>query len=599
MVIAFKWAMLRILSCLLIPVVFAGVCFGAEVHVSDGPIASALSMVEEKRVYAAIEELESFTPEFHDLGSYHYVLGRALDIADEYVRAAFHYRFAYMYATQDELEEAALLLAAEAEFKAGYHFEAKNRCVIFLNKFPDSAMTDKVRILLGRSLANIGRHREAIRQFEMAGNTPEALFGRANTLQRMGMTAEARRAYSEARLIYAEFPENDDDTRLWLGENYRLLGLPSRAKNMLSKVKSPENLEYAAFGLAEIAAKGAKNDSVILRFEKLASSKNRKLGRMAVLRAADLEVSAGKLQEAAKRLEELIAKYPYTAEYDQAMLLLARIRVANGDYEAAIPLLLRLVARPSAMRAKALDEMERTLLSARAKGPEYLASIWKACGHWLMDPSREPTLIVVADELRGTEHYEGLAQWLSRYGSNLVRARYLERQAMQYAVIGDTGGIRSSLQGLKNLGVSGDAMARAEGYLKFAEKDYVGAEQALLSLKRLERKDIEMLGELLSSLEDPQKTIAALDAAVSQTGVPAHVLVRLADMHYEADRMNKAVEYYRMAADEDLEDEWSCYRLFVLLGKDEGEVYRKRIVKDKALVRMADALWKERNLDGK
>jgi len=320
---------------------------------------------------------------------------------------------------------------------------------------------------------------------------------------------------------------------------------------------------------------------------------------MATLRAADLEAANGKLAEAARRLEELIAKYPYTAEYDQAMLLLAQIRVTNGDSEAAVPLLLRLVARPSAMRAKALDEMERMLLAARAKGPEYLASIWSACGHWLMDPSHEAALIAIADELRGTASYEELSQWLSRYGSNLVRAKYLEKQAAQYAAAGDIDGIRNSLQGLKNLGVSEDSVLRTEGYLKFAEKDYVGAEQALLSLKQMEGKDIEMLGDLLLLLTNPQKTIEALEEAASRTGVSARVLMRLADIHYEAGRMNKAVTYYRMAVDEDPEDEWSCYRLFVLLGQEEGEAYKKRIVKDRDLVRLADALWKERNRDGK
>jgi len=271
--------MLRVLSCLLILAAFAGTCFGElpEIHVSNGPIASALVLIEEKRVYAAIDELEAYTPEFYELGYYHYALARAQDIAGEPAKAAFHYRLASIYATQEELEEMALLLAAEAEFSAGYRFEAKNSCVIFLKKFPNSNLGGRVRILLGRSLASTGRHREAIRQFEMVGNTPEALFGKANTLQRMGMTAEATRAYSLAKAKDVEFPDRDDDTRLWMGENYRLSGMPSRAKNLLSKVKAPENLEYAAFGLAEIAARGSKSDSVILRFEKLASSKNRKL----------------------------------------------------------------------------------------------------------------------------------------------------------------------------------------------------------------------------------------------------------------------------------------------------------------------------------
>ncbi|MCL1926682.1 MAG: tetratricopeptide repeat protein [Syntrophorhabdaceae bacterium] len=580
---------------------FAGTCFGdsSEIHIPDGPIASAMALVEGKHPFPAIKELESYTPEFSELSHYYYVFGHAQDAAGDLTKAASSYRFASLYATEAVLQETALLLAAETELNAGYRFEAKNICEIFLKRFPNSDMTDKVRILLGRSLAGIGRYRDAIRQFEMAGDAPRALFGKANTLQRMGMTSEATRAYSEAMAKNAEFPEHDDETRLWMGENLRLSGMSARAKNLLSKVKDPENLDYAVFGLAEIAAKVSKNDSVILRFEKLASSKNRKLGRIAALRAAELEASTGKLDEAAQRLEELIAKYPFTAEYDHAMLLLARIRVVTGDDAGAVSLLLRLVARQSSVRAKALDEMEHTLLAARAKGPEYVASIWDACGHWLMDPSRESSLVVIADELRGYASCEKLEQWLSRYGSNPVRTKYLERQVEHFAAAGDADGIRSSLQRLRNLNASGDILKRAEGSLKLAEKDYVGAEQALLSLERMDVKDIEMLGEILPSLKDPAKTIAALEEAVSSAGVSHKVLLRLADTHFEAGRKDKAIEYYRMAADEEPEDEWSCYRLFMLLGENEGGEYRKRIVKDKTLAQMADAVLKERNRNGK
>ncbi|MCL2102672.1 MAG: hypothetical protein FWH25_01400 [Syntrophorhabdaceae bacterium] len=589
--------MLRI-KFLLIPVVVAlltGTCFAdlPEIRVPEGPIASALALVEEKRAYAAIEELEEFTPEFFDLGPYHYVLGQAFSLTKDTLKSAFHLRLASVYATQDELRETALLLAAETEYDAGYRFEAKSSCMIFLKKFPESELAGKVRILLARSLAGIGRHRDALRQFEMAGGTEEALFGKANTLQMMGMTTEATQAYSEAMSKNAKFASHDDDTRLWMGENNRISGLTYRAKNMLSKVTTPGNLDYAAFGLAEIAVKESRVESAIARFDKVASSKNMRLGRKAALRAAELEASNKNFPETARRLEELITKYPFTEEYDQATLLLARVRIEMGEYDEAVRWFLRLAARPSAVRAQALDEMERALLAVREKEPERLASLWSAFSQWLMNPSRESTLVMIADELRGSASYEELVQWLSKYGSTPVRARYLEMQAVRFAAAGETEEVRGILQKLKRENISGDPLIRTEGYLKFAEKDYVGAEQALLSLERMMENDILMLGELLSVLDDPQKTITALEEEISKTGVPMGVIVKLADVHYDAGRKEQAIVYYHMAAEKDPVDEWSCYRLFVLLGKEEGEEYRKRIVKDKALLRMADVMLKE------
>ena len=598
MFVAFKWIMLRVLYILLILAALGGNCFGAgEIDVPDGPIASALLLVEDRRASEAVNMLESLSPEFSELGPYYYVYGRAMALAGDPVKAAHFYRLSSMYSVQPEMQEEMLLLAAETEFNAGYRFEAKNRCRIFLNRFPGSALTDRVHILMGRILASIGRRHDAIIVFEMVGDSPEALFGKANTLQSMGMTIEASRVYSEAMTAAPDFPDRDDDTRLWLGENYRISGLTPRAKNLLSKVANPENLEYATFGLAEIAVEESKIDNAIWKFESLVLSKDRKLGRMAMLRIADLDASMGRVSNAAKRLEEIIIKYPFTPEYDQAALLFARIQAASDDEEAALSLLSRLVARPSTVRAEALEEIERVILSARAKGPQRIASLWSAGGRWIMDPSRESTLLMIADELADTEFHEEIVQWLSRYGSPAVRSRQLAKMADRYAEANNVYELQDSLRKLQAVGVSGDAVTRAQAQLKFAEKDYEGAQQALLSLGGMEKGDLNMLGELLPRAINSQKAIAALEAAAGRPDMPSSALARLADAHFDANRKEKAVKYYRMAADKNLQDEWSSYRLVALLGRDEGEEYRKRIVKDQALARMADAILKERSLD--
>ncbi len=595
--------MARFLPYLLVLALLPGVCGAAApaVTIPDGPISSALALVDGNKAPEAVMSLSSLRPAFAELGAYYYVFGRALAATDRTLEAADHYRRASVYSNDPSLQEMALFMAADAEFRMGYRFEAKTDCLIFLKRFPRSPQEGRVRTLLGRSLSGIGRHHEAVRQFDLAGPSAEALFGKANALQRMGMTIEAARAYSAAMAVDPKFPDFSEETRCFLGENLRMSGLVPRAKELLLKVTGPEYKDYAAFGLGEIAVEESKPDEAIRRFSSLSSSKDRKLSRVAMLRASDVEAAAGKAAEAVARLDRIVDGYPFTAEYDQAVLRLARMRSAAGDPSAALTLLSKLVLRPSTVRGMALDEIERVLLAARSKGPAHLSALWNAGGRWLLDSSREPTLVLMADDLRGTgKPHRDLVQWLSRYGSSAVRSKFLAQRASEFARSGDTAGLRESLKALRSLNAAGDDVARAEAYLKLSEKDYRGAAKALLSMEKLEGAELSMLGEVLPYAEDARKAAAAIEAGASRPGaaVSAEALSRLADAHYDAGRRGEAVRLYRLAAEKDPEHEWACYRLSVLLGRDGGEEYRKRIRKDQALVRMANAAWKELSIDG-
>jgi tetratricopeptide (TPR) repeat protein len=355
--------MSRIPTILLVLLALPAVCLAGSpaVLVPPGPLSSALTLVESNKVPEAMKALASYRPEYKELGTYHYVYGRGCAASGDPLEAASHYRRASIYATVPALMETALFLAAETEFGMGYRFEAKTDCLIFLKKFPDSWLAGKARILLGRSLAGIGRHRDAIRQFELAGDSPEGLYGKANALQGMGMTAEASRAYSAAAAVDGRFPASSDETRLWMGENLRLSGSAARARELLQTVKEPESKDRAAFGLGEIAASESRNDDALRLFGSVIPSKDKKLGRAAMLRISDVEASSGKGGEAVARLEDIISRFPFTPEYDQAVLRLARTRAGAGNQAAALSLLSKLVLRPSTVRRNALDEIEGIL----------------------------------------------------------------------------------------------------------------------------------------------------------------------------------------------------------------------------------------------
>jgi len=594
--------MSRILLYLLALSALPALLFAATlpVPVPPGPLSEALALVEARRVPEATRVLDSLRPGFDALGPYHYVRARAFSAAGNPGEAAAHYHRASIYATAPALAEISLLREAETEFGEGYFQEAKVACLLFLKKHPDSWLTARARILLGRSLNALGQSREAIRQFEQAGGSAEALYGKANALQRMGSTGEAAQSYAAAVAADARFPLSSDETLLWLGEHSRLSGAPDRAADYLQRVKEPGNRDRAQFGLAEIAAARSRFEEAVKLLDPVTASRDRKLGRTALLRIADIEAAAGKTPEAVKRLEGIVDRFPYTPEYDQALLRLARIQAISGDRLRAVSRFSQLVLRPTSVRRDALDGIEGILLGGREKGAEHLAGLWSAGGRWLLDSSREASLVRLEEDLRGTgkAHLE-IVQWLSRYGSAPVRPKYLAAMARHYAESGDAAGLRECLKGLRKMQPGGDDVARAEAYLKYAEKDFRGAAGALLSIGRLREDDLSLLAEVFPQAVDRGKAVAALEEGVARSGGTARVLGRLADALYDADRKADAVRYYRMAAEKDPGHEWSCYRLAVLLGKDGGQPYKDRIRKDAALVRMANAAWKERELDGR
>jgi tetratricopeptide (TPR) repeat protein len=587
-----------ILLVLALPAVsFAGASGGL---VPVGHLSNAIALIEANRAPEAMKILDAIRPDFTTLGAYHYVSGRVFAASRNPLLAASHYRHAAIYATGTELKEISLFLAAETELGMGYRFEAKMDCLLFLKKFPNSALIPKVRLLLARSIAEVGRFREAIRQFELAGNTPEALYGKANSLQRMGMTREATQAYAAAAAVDARFPDSSEETRCWLGENLRLSGDTARAKGLLLTVTGERLRELASIGLGEIAGAESQFDEAIGRYKTALSSKDRKVRRLALLRLADAETAAGRSREAAARLEEIIAKHPFTREADEAVLRNSRIRAKAGDETGALSLLTKLVRRVSPLRREALDGIEAILLSARGKDAARFAALWNAGGRWLMDASREAVLVTIAEDLKGTgKPYVEVVRWLSRNGSRAVRAEYLVAFAWHCTEVGDAGGIRECLRNLKAMNVPGDDVLRVEAGLKFSEKDYRGASDTLLSLRKIEGRDAAMLGETLPYAGDPRRATAVLEAAVSRNGAGPRELTRLADALYDAGRRPDALKYYRKAVEKDSANEWATYRLAALLGMDGGEEYLKRIKADPMLARMAKAARKEMALNAR
>jgi len=584
------------LLLLMLPAVFFAEA--ADGLVPEGSLSKALALVEANRVPDAMKTLATFQPDMGTLGPYHYVYGRSFASARNPHEAASRYWRASIYASDAGLKELSLFLAAETEFGMGYYYEAKTRCLVFLKKFPNSSRVRRVRAMLAGSLFGTGRLSEALRQFDLAGDTPEALYGRADTLQKMGMTREASQAYAAAAAVDARYPDSSEETRYWLGENLRLSGDAGRAKELLLTIKGERVRDRAVIGLGEMAAAGSDPEEAVRRFISVLGSKDKKVRRLALLRLADAEAGRGNAGEAAARLDEIVRMYPFTREYDDAVLRLARLKAQAGDEIGALSLLTKLVLRASPLRKDALDGIEAILLSARGKGGERFVALWNAGGRWLMDASRQASLVAIAGELEGTgAPYLELVRWLSQYGSGAVRVESLVSLSRHYAETGDGTGVRNCLKNLKGMGASGDEVLRVEAALMFVQKEYRGAAETLLMLRNVEGKDAFLLGETLPYAGSSRKAVAALETAVSRYDAGPRELSRLADALLDMGRKDDAARYYREAVGKDPANEWACYRLALLLGKDGGEEFLKKITTDPTLARMARAARREMILD--
>lgn len=588
------------ISAFLLLLILPGVSFAGTVagFVPAGPLSNALALVEANRIPDAMKTLAAIRPDMPTLGPYHYVYGRAFASARNPHEAASSYRRASIYASDAGLKEQSLFLAAETELGMGYNYEAKTSCLVFLKRFPDSARVRRVRYMLAMSLFGTGRLPEALRQFEQAGNAPEVLYGKADTFQKMGKTREASQAYATAAAVDGRYPDYSEETRYWLGENLRLSGDAVHARELLLTIKGEGLRDLAAIGLGEMDAAESHPDEAVRRFLEALGSKDKKVRRLALLRLADVEGARGNTAGAAARLGEIVLTYPFTREYDDALLRLARLKAKGGDEIGALSLLTKLVLRSSPLRKDALDTIESILLSARGTGGARFAALWNAGGRWLMEASRQASLVTIAGELEGTgAPYFELVRWLSRYGSGAVRIGSLVALSRHCVETGDVAGVRNCLKSLKEMGGSGDEILRVEAALKFAQSDYRGAAETLLSLRNVEGKDAFLLGETLPYVRDPRKATAALERAVSRSDAGPRELSRLADALFDAGRKNDAARYYRGVIVKDPANEWACYRLGLLLGKNGGDEFLKKIRTDSTLARMARAAMREMTLD--
>lgn len=583
---------LIVLVFLLLPV--TAKVYPLEEKIKSPLLEKAWELSKSGRHAEAVTALSGYKPDNESLAQYHYIYAKALDAEDKPYQAMEHFSAACLYSPKGEMKEFSCLKKADMFIRMRYFYEAKSLYLIFIRIFPDSEYLEKAYLGLARSNAGTGSFKEAIGNYEKAGNLTEAVFGRANVLQRLGMRKEADEAYARALSKDSTFISQSDETLYYYGENLRISGRFQDAKKYLSSVKDPLFRGKAEISLGLIAMKESLKDEAVSKFKAALLLPDRSVRRQALLNLADIDAMSGRESEAKERLEEIRKKYPYGSEYDEAILRLSSIYYREAKITYAVSLLKELVLRASP-RKEALDEFETIILDARKKDKSRFLELWSAVGPWLLDSSRENFLLDIADDLKNTGRpFFEVYQYLAKYGTEKTKVRSLAVLAGFYAEMGDTDVAGEYLKRIRAMKGSGDEVTRVEAKVAYSKKDLKTAAERILSVKKLRADDLMLLGGTLRAAKDQEKALVRYEKTVMETGAGPDTFIKIGDINFENGKRKEALKFYRLALDKEPGNEWALYRTGILTEGPEAEALLRKAEKGKsALNNLSGAILRE------
>ncbi|MFN3480035.1 MAG: tetratricopeptide repeat protein, partial [Thermodesulfovibrionales bacterium] len=465
------------------------------------------------------------------------------------------------------------------------------------------------------ALYNTGRYEESINYFSMGGDGPDALYGRAKSLQAAGKTEEAHETFMKALRIDKDFPKSSEETLYRLGENLMMLKRYDEAKQYLKLIKDNIIKTKAEFLLGVISSEQKRYDEALRYLNNVLNSGNlaqgnrlifrnviRDIKRRALYQMARVFIDSGKKKEAEEKLLDIRIHYPYGEVYERAILSLARLYRESGNIDKAMPLLKELAFRRSPGR-EVIDEFESIILSA-TENKEGLIKLWDSIGHWLLDPSRSDKLIKVAEALRGTgTPFVKITTWLKKYGDNNAKEKAGLLLASFYADYGDPIRAEESLKSLKTKAVSkSDDVYRIRSKVSLLKGNLKDAINSLLSIREFNSEDINLIASIIDSVrhknsDDLKRLLNRYERLIDKGNTADYV--RLADLLYGLSRKDDALVYYRKIINEekgpvnDADRDWASYR--ILIGAKERDVIQ--LIKGDRLKRLGTLISREIDIE--
>jgi tetratricopeptide (TPR) repeat protein len=536
--------------------------------------------------YKAISELAESKPyEVESLAVYHFINGEALSSIKRYFDAIEQLRLSYIYASDERLKEVSLIKRADVYAKLGFVYEAKNNYAVFIKDYPSSKYLPKAHLGIANCLSEIGYFTEAVKHYEMAGNTPEVMFNMANALQKLDKVDEARKAYANAMLVDKTYPDRSPETYYLMAENLRMSGKLSEARKILSTITTGPFRDSASLSLGLISMEETNNEDAIKHFQTIAFTRNIKVKVKALFNLSLAYLKTGKLKESIATLEDVRKNYPDSSMYNEALLILSRLYRHDGRIKESVSLLKELVYGNKPPK-EAFSELETILLQASEKtgpgseGELRFADLWREVGQWMLDESRGEFLLKMAKSLKPEgKPFLQLCAWLAENGSGKVRVAAALDLADYYAAVEDIQLAEKYFTVVKETNKelkvtqSNDPLLRIEAKI---DEGHRNAEQALkniMGVKEFDKRDFKLLGKIITDLKQTnsnniKQAVVFYERMINKFDGDAEDYVRLADIMYDTDE-EKALKYYRTAYEKNPQDEWTIYRIGLIVDMPE------------------------------
>jgi tetratricopeptide (TPR) repeat protein len=274
----------------------------------------------------------------------------------------------------------------------------------------------------------------------------------------------------------------------------------------------------------------------------------------------------------------------------------------GGQYDLAEKSIKKLILG-SPPKKETLMELEAFFLKLKEKDPGRMVSLWKVVGTKLLDPSREPFLLVMTETLKGTgKPYFELLQWLATHGSEKVKNHSLIAMTRYRLETGQVELARANLISLKNSKnkISGDDLLRLEAHFLHSQGDYKEAYKRLLALKKVTLQDMPILENTVTSAKDVNKAIEFFEKNIKNLGGNSSSYLRIADLLHEKGRKKEALQYYRQALEKDPLNEWGLFRAGSLMDGAEGQQMLGRLKGGNSLLgKLAGISLKEKEVERK
>jgi tetratricopeptide (TPR) repeat protein len=557
----------------------------ADEGLGDPALNRARVMIKDGRPAEALKILSAFQPAAESRPVFHFLSAQALEGMKRNLEAMEQYRSAYLQARSGEFKEQAFLERAEFLLRLKNFDEARIIYKLFLDQFKKSRYREKAFLGIAQSLAGSGLFSEALKYYEKAGDRPEAVFGQAAMLHRLGRLKEADDRFAKGISRDKVYFLSSEALLFYYGENLRQMGKDDQARQYLtSKKEDPVLRKKADIALGLISLKSGKYEEAQKYFSTALSCPDRLVRQEALFYSAESQLGLGRKKEAEQLLQKFRLSYPSGQAYDQALLKLVRLGLEEGRIEQAGAWIREWVFR-SSLKKETFGELESILSSLREKDPPRLVSLWKSLGPKIFGLASESFLINMAETLKGSGRpYLELQQWLADHGSEKAKVSALAALAGYQADSGLFDQAQGNIRLLKNLKNSGDETLRLEARIRKAQGDFGAAAERLAALKKVEARDLPLLADSLDYARDVNRAAAFFEKNLRRLEGNSASYIKLADILYDKGKKKEALGYYQKALEKDPLNDWALFRSGSLLAGEEGRKMLSRVKAENPLL---------------